>query len=470
MPFAFHFAARSDVGLVRGNNEDSGYAGPHLLAMADGMGGHAGGEVASSVAIASLVQLDDEAHGAREAGDELLAAIAEANAQLGDRIKAERRLKGMGTTLIALLRARDKLVLAHIGDSRAFLARKGSVQQITKDHSYVQTLVDEGRISQEEAGTHPQRSLVTRVLTGGADDEPDLVVRQAQAGDRYLLASDGLTDYVARDTIDEILLGHDGDPGTAADRLVELALRAGAPDNVTVVIGDIVDLTQDDAPPSTPQAVGAVALRPKGTRPVPTTPAAKAAALTREATGTPSPDDEITLALAEEEATTRRGTIARVLGALVITAVVLAGAGYAAWSWLQSQYFVGVKSGQVTVFRGVNQSLGPMTFATAVQVTGIPVTDLPEVPYASTLKEGTVVASRDRADELVRELEVQARACRLARLEGDACEQVPSSWTPPTPTATPSGTGTGSGSPSPSSGATTSPGTLTASPNGSAGP
>src|SRR6187402_1375086 len=224
MPFAFHYAARSDVGMVRSNNEDSGYAGPHLLAMADGMGGHAGGDVASSTVIAALVELDGDSLGGREAGQALLDRIDAANADIGDKVRSDPELDGMGTTLIALLRSRDKIVLAHIGDSRAFLVRDGVVTQVTKDHSFVQSLVDEGRISADEAQTHPQRSLVTRVLTGSPDDEPDLVVRQGRIGDRYVIASDGLTDYVARDTVEEVLTTA-ADPGECADRLVALALR-----------------------------------------------------------------------------------------------------------------------------------------------------------------------------------------------------------------------------------------------------
>ena len=203
---------------------------------------------------------------------------------------ADPSLDGMGTTLIALLRAGDKIVLAHIGDSRAFMVRDGVVTQITKDHSFVQNLVDEGRITADEAQTHPQRSLVTRVLTGAHDDEPDLVVRQGRIGDRYVISSDGLTDYVARDTIDEVLTAT-ADPGETADRLVALALRAGAPDNVTVVVGDLVDLSRRPAPPTQPQVVGAAAVRQSGTRPIPTTPAAKAAALTQQATGGSADDD-----------------------------------------------------------------------------------------------------------------------------------------------------------------------------------
>ena len=454
MPIAFRFAARSDVGLTRRNNEDSGYAGPHLLAMADGMGGHAGGEVASSVVVGALVHLDDDALGAAEAGTALLAAIHDANAELGERVTRERRLKGMGTTLIALLRARDKIVLAHIGDSRAFLVRDGAVEQITKDHSYVQTLVDEGRITAEEASSHPQRSLVTRVLTGTRDDEPDLVVRQGRAGDRYLIASDGLTDYVARDTIDEVLLADPDNPERTAERLVELALRAGAPDNVTVVLGDVIDITRDEPPSNQPVVVGAAALRHTGTRPLPTTPAAKAAALTAEATGIPEPgtDEPITLA---EEGDTRRRRIARLLGGLLAVAIVLGGAGYAAWSWVQRQYYVGVHNDHVTIYRGVNQQFGPLVLNNVVIETTIPLDDLPDMPYRQTLTEGTVADSREKADELVAALSVQATACRWARANGEACQQVPSTWTQPTPT--PSASPSASPSPSPSASPSPSP-------------
>src|ERR671912_460803 len=361
MPFAFHYAARSDVGMVRSNNEDSAYAGPHLLAMADGMGGHAGGDVASSTVIAALVELDDEALGGRDVSQALLDRILAANAEIGEQVRDDPKLDGMGTTLIALLRARDKIVLAHIGDSRAFMVRDGVVTQITKDHSFVQNLVDEGRISSSDAHTHPQRSLVTRVLTGAHDDEPDLVVRQGRIGDRYLIASDGLTDYVARDTVDEILTT-EKDPGECADRLVSLALRAGAPDNVTVVVGDLVDINRTMTPPTQPQVVGAAAVRERGTRPIPTTPAAKAAALTAAATGGDrEPDDGVVLA--EEGPRSRRTTVLRVAALLVVAAVVLAGGSYAAYAWSQQRYFLAEQDGVVTVFRGVDQTVGPVALS-----------------------------------------------------------------------------------------------------------
>jgi serine/threonine protein phosphatase PrpC len=441
MPLAFHYAARSDVGMVRSNNEDSGYAGPHLLAMADGMGGHAGGDVASSTVIASLVELDGESLGGRDASQALLDRIRTANHELGSAVHDNPRLDGMGTTLIAMLRARDTMILAHIGDSRAFMVRDGKVTQITKDHSFVQNLVDEGRITAEEATTHPQRSLVTRVLTGSEDDEPDLVVRQGRAGDRYVISSDGLTDYVARDTIDEVLTSTP-DPGECADRLVALALRAGAPDNVTVVVGDLVDIDHVTAPPTQPQVVGAASAR-RHTRPLPTTPAAKAAALTQAATG--GDEEEGPVTLAEEGPRSTRGTVLRVAAAVLVAAVVLAGGSYAAYAWTRPPYYLSAQDGLVTVFRGVDQQLGPFSLSSAEYETTIPVEDLP-TSYQQTLEEGIGVGSRAEADARVSELRLQATACRYARTQGEPCQTVPSTWTLPTPTPSPTASASASAS------------------------
>ncbi len=452
MPFAFHYAARSDVGMVRSNNEDSGYAGPHLLAMADGMGGHAGGDVASSTVLAALVELDGESISGRDASQALLDRIRAANHEIGAAVDENPKLDGMGTTLIAMLRTGDRIVLAHIGDSRAFLVRDGEVTQVTKDHSFVQNLVDEGRITADEATTHPQRSLVTRVLTGAEGDEPDLVVRQGKAGDRYLIASDGLTDYVARDTVHEVLLGT-ADPGECADRLVALALRAGAPDNVTVVVGDLVDIAKVTAPPTQPQVVGAAAAHRSGTRPIPVTPAEKAAALTKSAT---AGEDDDTVTLAEEGPRTRRGTVLRVAAALVVTVVVVAGGSYAAYAWSQQQYYLGEQSGIVTVFRGVDQDLGPFSLSSPEYETTIPVEDLP-ASYQQSLARGVEVANRAEADTRVSALRLQATACRYSRSQGEPCRSVPSTWVQPTPTPTPSPSASGTSTVTPGSSATARP-------------
>ncbi len=237
MTLVLRYAARSDRGLVRANNEDSVYAGARLLALADGMGGHAAGEVASQLVIAALAHLDDD-----EPGGDLLrkldSAVREGNSAIAAHVEADPELDGMGTTLTAILFAGNRLGLVHIGDSRGYLLRDGELNQITKDDTFVQTLVDEGRITAEEAHSHPQRSLIMRALTGH-EVEPTLIMREARAGDRYLICSDGLSDPVSHETILEAL--QIPDVAESADRLIELALRGGGPDNVTVVVADVVD-------------------------------------------------------------------------------------------------------------------------------------------------------------------------------------------------------------------------------------
>lgn len=429
MPFSFNYAARSDVGMVRSENQDSGYAGPRLLAMADGMGGHAGGDIASSVVIGALVDLDDEALGSAESGKALLSRIESANHQLAEMVKADPALNGMGTTLIAILRSQNKLVLAHIGDSRAFLGRDGTLTQITKDHSFVQSLVDEGRISEDDAIGHPQRSLVTRVLTGHDDDEPDLTVREARVGDRYLIASDGLTDYVAADTIAEIVTSGET-PGRTADRLVELALRAGAPDNVTIVIGDVVDASKHQASSSQPQVVGAAAARTKGTRPIPVTPAAKAAALTREATG--AEDDEITLA---EEGSSGPGRWLRRAAVALVAVIVVGGGTYAAYVWSQRQYFVGQHAGKVAVYQGISQDVGPVKLSHVERESDVAVIDLPDFYRAKV--ESTVAAdSLQDAETLVEQLRIEASRCAVRKATGGTCSTDGTPTPAPEPTTT----------------------------------
>ncbi|KQU68261.1 PP2C family serine/threonine-protein phosphatase [Phycicoccus sp. Root101] len=451
MPFAFNYAARSDVGMVRSENQDSGYAGPRLLAMADGMGGHAGGDIASSVVIGALADLDGEALGSAEASKALLRRITSANDELADMVKSDPSLHGMGTTLIAILRSHNKLVLAHIGDSRAFLARDGQLTQITKDHSFVQSLVDEGRITADEAIGHPQRSLVTRVLTGQPDDEPDVTVREARMGDRYLIASDGLTDYVAGDTIAEIVTAGDA-PGATADRLVDLALKAGAPDNVTIVIGDVVDLTKVDGPPTQPQIVGAASTRTKkSTRAIPVTPAAKAAALTREATG--EDDDEVTLA---EEGPAGPGRWWRRAAVLAVVLVVLGGGAYAAYDWSQGQYFVGAHDGKVAIYQGVSQDLGPIALSHVEEASDVVVSDLPDF-YRTKVEASISKDTLKDAEALVEELRLEASRCAVSRATGGTCATDDS--TTPTPTTTTTSPSTTTTTPTTTTSSSTTTGT-----------
>jgi PPM family protein phosphatase len=257
MTLVLRYSARSDRGLVRQNNQDAVYAGPRLLALADGMGGHAAGEVASSLVISALAPLDED-----DPGDDLLAELREAtvdgNAAITRHVADAPDLEGMGTTLTAILFAGSRLGLVHIGDSRAYQLRDGAFSQITKDDTFVQSLIDEGRITEEEAQTHPQRSLLLRAITG-QDIDPSLTIREARAGDRFLLCSDGLSGVVSDETLADTLKAYH-DPRECADRMIELALRGGGPDNITCIVADLVD--EPDVDDDTPLVVGAAAESP----------------------------------------------------------------------------------------------------------------------------------------------------------------------------------------------------------------
>jgi serine/threonine protein phosphatase PrpC len=272
MMLTLRYAVRSDPGLVRENNQDSVYAGPRLLAVADGMGGMAAGDLASSVVITKLSELDQDVPNETMI-DALDDAVEAANRELHDGVQANPALRGMGTTLTALLFSGRTIAMVHIGDSRAYLLREGKLRQVTKDHTYVQMLVDEGAITVEEASHHPHRSLVTQVLQG-QPIEPAYSVRAALPGDRYLLCSDGLSNVVSMETIGQTLREH-ADPNECAQRLVDLALRAGGPDNITAVVADVVEGEADDGEPVVRRAtVAGAAATGAGT------PAERAAALT----------------------------------------------------------------------------------------------------------------------------------------------------------------------------------------------
>lgn len=465
MDIALRFGARTDVGLVRADNQDSGYAGPDLLAVADGMGGHAGGDIASAIAVAALTPLDGHAHRPDEALVELEAAVENARLAIIDLSARRPELAGMGTTVTAILRADDTLVMAHLGDSRAYLLRDDELTQVTTDHTFVQHLVDTGRISPQEAEHHPQRNVVMRVLGDfEVDLTPDFSVREARPGDRWLLCSDGLSGFVAPDIIGQMLISVP-DPGDCAQTLVQLALRSGSSDNVTCVVADVVDLEEDAPQPV--EVVGSAALHPVVLGPdgavVDPRDAAGTAALATGEGGTDGTDigpgadgdghdgkghdgdtsgagaegdghdddtDEDGREGADGTPVRPRRVLAASLGLAVL--LVLLGGGWAAYAWSQDQYYVGVQDGKVAIFQGVPLSLGPVHLSSAVEVTGTSVDSLP--PYVAQRLQGTI-----RAESLA---DAQVRAATL----GD---------TTPSPDATTSPTAT----PTPGPGATSGPGT-----------
>ena len=375
-------AAASNVGKIRANNQDSGYAGDSLFVVADGMGGHAGGDVASAIAVRRISEIDQHYTTAHEAVFALQSALIAANSLLAETVFEHNELTGMGTTVSGFIRVGNQIAMAHIGDSRIYRFSAGKLVQISADHTFVQRLVDSGRITPEEAAVHPRRSVLMRVL-GDVDAAPeiDTDVFDTAPGDRWLICSDGLSSYVSDDKIEHILATV-ASPNAAADRLIKESLDQGAPDNVTVVLVDI-DETNDSAhvPPIT---VGSAAsplsfdsdsarralrlptllLHPlKATQPDPSH-------------FEPESEDYLDELILEDRKRQRRRRISWLVGIIVIVIVIVV-AVISAYNWTQTHYYVGDDNGTVAIYRGVQQSIGPIQLSSVYTDTSVSVAGLP---------------------------------------------------------------------------------------------
>jgi protein phosphatase len=391
--------------MQRHNNQDSMYAGPSLIAVADGVGGAAGGEVASSLTITAISALDTEEISDPQAA--LNAAADDADAAIRDTVARDNALAGMSTTLTAILATDDGLTLGHIGDSRAYRLRGNSLEQLTRDHTLVQSLIDEGQITEDEALTHPRRSWILRALDGRGNPEVDLTPLDTEPDDRLLVCSDGLSSYVDEADIATALGGDD--PQAAADRLIDLALRAGGPDNITCVVADLAD---DDAADQAPILAGAVA----------------DSASRREGQDTSA----VPAGHGPTDHAAPRRSIGRRLfavAAVVLVLVVLAVGGVA--FYIHSQWYVAPSNGKVAVFQGVQGSAAGIQLSHVHALTNLPVTALPQ-------------DDRDRVTNGIQASGGQSGASGVvANLRQAACAL-------PTPTPTPSPTRTAAASPHPS--------------------
>lgn len=499
MTLNLRYAAKSDVGMVRKANEDSGFAGRTLLAVADGMGGHAAGELASSTAIATLAELDSEDLPTESLLTALDDAIVTSAERIGQFIDADQSRAGMGTTVTAILWRAGRIAVIHVGDSRAYMLREGELTQITHDHTYVQSLIDAGRITADEARRHPKRNLLLRAIDGNQVPEGETSMREALAGDRYLLCTDGLCGVVEDEDIRTALRDY-ADPTAAVTRLVDLALEAGAPDNVTAVVADVVDTPDaelaveaglasavvvgaageprnraalpglqfpddvsggDPASVAGPEVVGGLVAR-TGDR------ASAAAELPDDADSTgvlhgigndpapgsigeavrsgelpvgsvqtedPLPTDEPTHLVEEERPA---GFVRRHTKALIALGVLLAGllVGLLGFlGWLSSQWYVGQTAGYVTISQGIPQEILGIPMHRVTTTTAVSLAGLPAYDQGQVLL--TIDAgSEEGAARIVRELETKAASCASAS-PPLGCP-VPETESPATPSPSPS--------------------------------
>jgi PPM family protein phosphatase len=459
MTLVLNYAVRSDVGLLREGNEDSAYAGPRLLAVADGMGGHAAGEVASALTIAAMAELDSEQPG----GDMLKAlasAVAAANARLQEKILANPAIEGMGTTLTALLWSDGRAAVCHIGDSRGYLLREGELYQITHDHTLVQSLVDEGRISADDVSTHPQRSLLLRALDGRSTAEPDLSAHDGLPGDRYLLCSDGLSGVVSDETLRDTLAAF-ADPDAATRQLIELAIEGGGPDNITCIVADVVDTATAQLPlAAAPVLAGAAAssgdlrwaadgadpLGPFGAvedhhedQMLPSRTAPQPVVTDGEDPGTAADLGSIPLTVVSENGADPQAGHARrshraqpkrakppsespgprvrrrwpiVTTSLVVLVAVIIGGGYIAWRWSQDQYYVAADSkGQVVIYRGINQRIAGISLSSPYELTAIPLAQVPS-NYQQAVKAAYGTGSLAQVRQIVTNVRTAVKQCQ----------------------------------------------------------
>lgn len=466
------FVSHSEIGLVRKNNQDSGFASPTLLVVADGMGGAAAGDLASAVAIDTIKRIVPDApssdtpsiDAAPTAGEEMLevlaGAIHKANDRIADLVASDFSLDGMGTTVTSAMFDGTDLGVAHIGDSRAYLLRGGVLERLTHDHSWVQSLVDDGKISLEEAAMHPHRSLLLKVLNGQAANDPDLTMVTLHPGDRLMLCSDGVCGLVDDAMIEEAL-GLDTIED-ALDLLVSESRAEGGIDNITVIVADVVeaDGTADVA------VLGAAAER--AIPPVSTRSRTGSSELTedtvvnlRPARASAAPVDDADEARYNPVPPKRFPFVRPVV--LIVALLLVLGAGVgAAYAWTRTQYFVGAEGAQVAIFRGLSQSIPGLSLSTVYEVQPLSVSVLPPY-YQERVRANIDVSSLESARQTVAELTETAQRCAQPRPSVKPSVK-PTAQSTPSPTDTPGKVGPSTPVPTMSAGVTDRPApTVTAS-------
>jgi len=374
-------SARSDVGRVRTSNQDSGYAGQFFFVVADGMGGHAGGDVASGIAVRDLAILDRRFASVDEARAAVVAQLKTINEKLSNVVDSNPELAGLGTTVSALVRVGDRFVVAHIGDSRIYRLSNGELSQVTADHTFVQQLIDAGRITEAEAKDHPRRSVLMRVL-GDVDDDPSIDTADFPAipGERWLLCSDGLTGVLDDDAVHAHLAADSG-PEAVSARLIDRGLNGGGPDNITVIVLDV----GGEEGEARSDFVGSAASKRKfpsassgdtGTSPRPKT---RTVPVSTSELPLPTTAPKPTLGGDAEpprlSVRARRRLRAGLIAFLVLGVLVAAAAW--AYSWTQTRYSLGTSGSHVAVFQGIPVTFGGLALSHVYLDSDLLVSSLP---------------------------------------------------------------------------------------------
>lgn len=375
MSYAFRFVIQSNIGVIRKANEDCGLASAKVIAVADGMGGHAAGEVASSTVIQTFRdQLDSLPTSSDDFQSWLVSTTNYAHSAIGDLVAADHEKRGMGTTLSAIAVIENKIGVGHVGDSRIYQLRNHEFKQISIDHTYVQSLVDSGEITQAQAAHHPRRNLLIRAIDGIHDVTMDIDLLEINVGDRYLLCSDGLTGVVSDEIIAQQLAKTD--LTSAVSQLIEYALAAGAPDNVTIAACEVIDEDESLNTGIEPILVGAF---------------------------------EVNEPIYSEIKSNRRQLTPKIL----VAALILFAGFFAANTWLNSQWYVGVESGNVAIFQGIDQQIGPISFGKLNTLTELPTSTLSPNDLAA-IENGVSIKDLTAGLVLVQDIWSRSSICESA--------------------------------------------------------
>lgn len=411
MPIKTVSFAASDIGRVRSSNQDSGYAGVNLFFVADGMGGHAGGDIASAIASQHISLADQPLATSAEAEQKLIDYIYQAKQKIDASVKQHPAITGMGTTLSAMMVTGTKVTIAHIGDSRIYLARDGVVKQITTDHTFVQRLVDTGRITEEEALVHPRRSVLMRVL-GDIEQFPevDIETYETKPGDRWMACSDGLSGVVPDQLMKNILLSN-VDIQEAGELLVGEALEFGAPDNVTVVLVDVIDAKDEiDFSPGrvlVGSAANEVVIdQRKGLQVLrllnPLTLLELLQKPEDPVSFAPESEELLEKILKETKGRVRARRFRQIATYLLLIAIASYGL-FLAIEYTQTRYFVAISDGYVVIFKGIKEELGPFKFSSVYEVTDVSVDSLTDF-QREALERSITAESPEEAQRIVSQL------------------------------------------------------------------